>query len=367
MAKRNNLSVKIDYLSMVFETITAEDLVRKFLHLPFEYFSIRNSGVKHKRYTKLYEFGSIRIFGDAKRDETNMNGVGCYLVLAGQGCNELNDFFDSSVEKINSNGLVSFLNYCNKQLEVGSYHLTRIDIAIDDRNEKPYFTIEQLYKKCLNDEIISCCRSYRFNESKFEENGTAKTLYVGDGKSSISFRFYDKDKEMCQKHNIPNEDMESWKRSEIQLRDDRAHSFALLMIDEFDRLGELAFELLASSLKFVVKDKNQSNKSRWKTCEFWKRFSGAVKPLKMKTYSPVNRLKDTENWLQYGGALSAIRLFSFLEHHNALGELKNLEVMLNKVYYSPTLYNKAVVHLKENGLEELIPLVYRDTKTIPTK
>lgn len=40
--------------------------------------------------------------------------------------------------------------------------------------------------------------SYRFVESSYTEKDTAKTVYIGAGKSNLSYRFYDKDKEVSQ-------------------------------------------------------------------------------------------------------------------------------------------------------------------------
>ena len=37
-------------------------------------------------------------------------------------------------------------------------------------------------------------------------------------------------------------------------------------------LGKLAFGLLANNLRFVVPNRNESNKSRWKTCRFWEQM-----------------------------------------------------------------------------------------------
>ena len=58
----------------------------------------------------------------------------------------------------------------------------------------------------------------------------------------------------------------------MQLRDDKAHAFAMTFKDRPLELGELAFGLLANNLRFVVPNRNESNKSRWKTCRFWERF-----------------------------------------------------------------------------------------------
>ena len=42
-------------------------------------------------------------------------------------------------------------------------------------------------------------KCYHFDESKFDDFDTAKTVYIGAGKSGLSYRFYDKDKEVCLK------------------------------------------------------------------------------------------------------------------------------------------------------------------------
>lgn len=99
----------------------------------------------------------------------------------------------------------------------------------------------------MRNEYVSKSKSYRFAESSFDDS-TAKTVYIGDGKSNLSYRFYDKDKEQAGKHQLLYDKMANWKRTELQLRDEMAHSFAMLMCETFEELGKLAFDLLSSSL-----------------------------------------------------------------------------------------------------------------------
>ena len=136
-------------------------------------------------------------------------------------------------------------------------------LAIDDKNEKPFFTIEQIKKKCEKEEFISNSEGYHFDESKFDDFDTAKTVYIGAGKSGLSYRFYDKDKEVCSKHNKTLEEVGSWKRTEMQLRDDKAHAFAMTFKDRPLELGELAFGLLANNLSsfFTVLHSSTTTKS----------------------------------------------------------------------------------------------------------
>jgi len=43
---------------------------------------------------------------------------------------------------------------CERRYGRDNFHFTRLDIAIDDKNEKPFFTIEQIKKKCEKEEFI---------------------------------------------------------------------------------------------------------------------------------------------------------------------------------------------------------------------
>ena len=203
---------------------------------------------------------------------------------------------------------------------------------------------------------------YHFDESKFDDFDTAKTVYIGAGKSGLSYRFYDKDKEVCSKHNKTLDEVGSWKRTEMQLRDDKAHVFAMTFKDRPLELGELAFGLLANNLRFVVPNRNESNKSRWKTCRFWERFLGAVEVLKVQVPKLHNSLEETQQWLTEGGVISAVKSFYFLEEHDALGGLEKVGTMLDKARYSNSLSSKLTAHLQRINRTDLIPYIQYDTK-----
>ena len=49
----------------------------------------------------------------------------------------------------------------------------------------------------------------------------------------------DRDKEVCSKHNKTLEEVGSWKRTEMQLRDDKAHAFATVSYTHLTRLGDV--------------------------------------------------------------------------------------------------------------------------------
>ena len=128
------------------------------------------------------------------------------------------------------------------------------------------------------------------------------------------------------------------------------------------KLDELAFGLLANNLRFVVPNRNESNKSRWKTCRFWERFLGAVEVLKLQVPKLHNSLEETQQWLTEGGVISAVKSFYFLEEHDALGGLEKVGTMLDKARYSNSLSSKLTAHLQRIDRTDLIPYIQYDTK-----
>ena len=262
------------------------------LGLPTDIFNVYPATIKFKTYQARWQIGDIYVSGDARKTEDNPQGLGCYLVMTGRGCDDIFRILDSRNYTFGD-----MFRRCERRYGLDNFHFTRLDIAIDDKNEKPFFTIEQIKKKCEKEEFISNSEGYKFDESKFDDFDTAKTVYIGAGKSGLSYRFYDKDKEVCSKYNKSLDEVGSWKRTEMQLRDEKAHAFAMTFKDRPLELGELAFGLLANNLRFVVPNRNESNKIRWKTCRFWERFLGAVEVLKLQVPKQHNSLEETQQRL----------------------------------------------------------------------
>ena len=77
-------------------------------------------------------------------------GLGCYLVMTGRGCDDIFRILDSR-----NSTFGDMFRRCERRYGLDNFHFTRLDIAIDDKNEKPFFTIEQIKKKCEKEEFIS--------------------------------------------------------------------------------------------------------------------------------------------------------------------------------------------------------------------
>lgn len=96
-------------------------------------------------------------------------------IWSGQGCDDI-----SRIQDMHGYSFGDFFESCEKRYG-NQFHLTRLDVAIDDRNEVPFFTSEQIKRKCEREEFIANSNSYRFVESSFSEKETAKPFISGLG------------------------------------------------------------------------------------------------------------------------------------------------------------------------------------------
>ena len=132
------------------------------LGLPTDLFNVYPASVKYKTYQARWQIGDIYVSGDARKTEDNPQGLGCYLVMTGRGCDDIFRILDSRNYTFGD-----MFRRCERRYGLDNFHFTRLDIAIDDKNEKPFFTIEQIKKKCKKEEFISNSEGYHFDESKF--------------------------------------------------------------------------------------------------------------------------------------------------------------------------------------------------------
>lgn len=120
------------------------------LNLPTDIFNVYPASVKFKTYQARWQIGDIYVSGDARKTEDNPQGLGCYLVMTGRGCDDIFRILDSRNYTFGD-----MFRRCERRYGLDNFHFTRLDIAIDDKNEKPFFTIEQIKKKCEKEEFIS--------------------------------------------------------------------------------------------------------------------------------------------------------------------------------------------------------------------
>ena len=107
------------------------------LDLPTDIFNVYPAMIKFKTYQARWQIGDIYVSGDARKTEDNPQGLGCYLVMTGRGCDDIFRILDSRNYTFGD-----MFRRCERRYGLDNFHFTRLDIAIDDKNEKPFFTIE---------------------------------------------------------------------------------------------------------------------------------------------------------------------------------------------------------------------------------
>lgn len=341
---RKNLSTLIDWLTIIFEETDAFTVIRNYLDLPVEAFEKDYRGVQYKEYDTRYTFGQIVLFSIEQQPDRQES----YLTLSGEGCRQL----EKHLER-NNQTWESFFQTCFSYSD-SVVRMTRIDVAIDDKNKVPFFTIKELYKKCENELYQSISQTHSYTDSKFSLNDGAKTLYIGAKKSRVRFRFYDKDKEQALKQKLPMDNLNSWKRIEIQLRDEYATQMCRQIAFSQKLLGNLIFGFLKENLTFYTETGELFRP--------WERFIGSVEPLKLKATNELTTLHDTQNWLETGGILAIFKGFKLLEEHNALGNLQSVEQLLPQALFSRSFSQKLVTHVSMLNRMDMVKTIQDQTK-----
>lgn len=344
---QKNVTAKIDWLQIIFYHCSIEELVESLLKIEKKCFLVEKAQIRHKEYDVCYSYGSLRVYTYEfpPYDETE-----CYLVFSGDACS----LYERLLHSLQS----SWVNFFQQLIEqfAQRFKVKRLDVALDDQNEQPYFQVEQLIKLCKKKRYESRKRKFHVAESNIVGTKMCKTLYIGKRTSDIMFRIYDKDLETAQKEKRAVQEISSWKRFEVEFKREVAHYVVEMIAQNNHSLEELIRGIVKQELTFYLDDNHT------KVPRFWIRYLGNVTPLKIPRNYEIRGLKDTEQWFLFGGGLSTLKAFDFLAKNDALGHLQNLSQEIQKAEFSRSLTKKIVDHLVDIGREELIEPVYLMTK-----
>ena len=160
------------------------------LGLPTDIFNVYPASVKFKTYQARWQIGDIYVSGDARKTEDNPQGLGCYLVMTGRGCDDIFRILDSRNYTFGD-----MFKHCERRYGLDNFHFTRLDIAIDDKNEKPFFTIEQIKKKCekemcIRDRHLIMLPYLIVTTKKSSQRNTPAVVYPFMNSCSLSFMLY---------------------------------------------------------------------------------------------------------------------------------------------------------------------------------
>ncbi len=280
-------------------------------------------------YPKYLSFGNINIRygcedpanygGDESKTRTDM---GICLDMSGTGCRS----FESFSAETGLSWIDFFLNIMELSLD-HRINITRIDLSYDDFDG--LLDILDVASDVLARNFTGPAKTTKvlFSDDQLKDVQGC-TCYIGSEKSSVRLRIYDKLAERIAADDSINsvEDSQqvkdeicSWIRVELVLRDDRASSaFDLLL--EHKSIGFVMLGVLRNYCVFRVPSAD-TNKSRWEIAPYWDAFLAKCEKIRLWSAPglPYDVVKSTA-WLtrQYG------QLLLTLHKTNIYGGLKGV-------------------------------------------
>lgn len=293
-----SFTIKLEFEDI--EALKQENVEKLCKGLMFDFNIIPKFCGGHNGYKNRIDYGnSISVnFNDiSKNDYDDVKlyqfiNMGIHVVITGNGCRMLEKKFKES-----DMSWVDYLNF----LKVSNVKFKRVDIAYDDYNKLLDFDV--MTEKINKGEVLSISKKKRSVESidfsKLEELGSngesyGKTLYFGRRGSTLMLRFYDKKQERLKKGDLSVQELDSWQRYEMELRDEKCQQFLNGYIESQD-IVKLYKDFLFSSLKFI--DITQKNKSRCPISEFWQKFIEGGEKIKLASKSADINLESVIRWI----------------------------------------------------------------------
>ena len=236
----NDSKVLIDWLSVTSKSFDVIDFIELLGLSAVPWQDIK--GAHGYRQRKYYECISIHYDGNDS----------VWLEMSGQGCRAFESFGNGNYKLI--------FDLCEKL--PGDFHLTRLDIAFDDRflpecSDEKCTGILDIYQLC-SDTVAGNYIS-RSSEWQVVQSSKGASVGIGSMKSDVYIRIYDKAAERGYT------DGTHWVRVELQLRDDRAFQFTKIDLP----IGQAFCGVLLNYLRYLEPNPIDSNKSRWEIAQYW--------------------------------------------------------------------------------------------------
>lgn len=195
-------------------------------------------------YRDRVSFGNIHIYYN------NINNDEDYpmLEMTGQGCREFETFSS-----------ITFDDLFELAKDTKNYHMTRLDVAYDDH--EGIFDIKQIENDYRARNWVSNSTKGRITID-ISRAIDGISVMTGTKSSDMYMRIYDKAIERGYK------DGRHWVRAELVLKQDRSVQF----IRNPEQLGVKFRGVIHNYFRFVQPSRKDSNKRRWKICQYWQKF-----------------------------------------------------------------------------------------------
>lgn len=302
----------------------------------------------HNGYKSAKWYGGMWILFDGQVVETlsGLRDMGICVEFSGQGCRQYETSGNRTLETL-----------VNDVSNFRTANITRLDVAFDDVDKEgngllDVMKIERLARKDIYISKFGM-RSGEWSckhSDGGEKNPLAYSVYFGSPRSDVRFRIYDKSQERggLDYH---------WVRFELQLRRDAASNF----IKSPGTVGYKYTGVINNYLRFITPNKNDSNRRRWASPEWWKKFLSHTEKISVFTKKDVDyNLSRLERYVfsQAGNSLvtyiKCVGWFKFREMLKAVEEEKELNPNQQKLVaeYKQITEGKLEEYRKKNPIDE---------------
>lgn len=255
-------------------------------------------------YKKSLRAGNVVVFYDGAEN------MGVHVSMTGQGCRQYEGVKGTS----NCWYQLLLLLHNQNHISPGSLKIKRFDVAID--NVDGQLNLDALETCIRNNEIRSLFKGGKLIEKlsfSDEKQNLGKTIYVGSDTSRLKCRFYDKAAQLqIEGH---------WVRAEIQFMAERAHEATLALIR-----GLSPGDIVARTLNqyFTLINRDDSNKSRCTTKDWWSAWLQTTEKLKLTTRKAIKYVSEVVEHVvrQYAPTFAMFRkYFGVVGFHELVTDL----------------------------------------------
>lgn len=263
--KLDKVDMVVDWVQVTFQQLKIEHVFKLIFDMDIaDGVTYQSSGLYG--YNETYTIGSkIHVMRNTKRPD-----MGVHIQMSGSACRQFEEMYDWKV----------FFSLC----DLYEGHFTRLDIAIDCYRK--YFTVKQLRNIAKQGNLVSKFQKSTFTEQFKIKDGAdlGTTLHFGSKISDIYIVFYDKLKEREHAGYSVDSTIDFWTRCEIRFRKNLADNVVAHYLADPDNFGSFIKSVLYNYLDFKEKGKD-SNKSRWRTAEFWLYFIDDVNKVSISSHA----------------------------------------------------------------------------------
>lgn len=283
------LECLLDWVTVTFKMNNVDEILRDLLGM-HDTLQMMDDEVEEGRGILGYEH-KMTFFGiqiDYTVTKTEKLNQGSMLTMSGQACRSF-----ASILYAQKRTWFSFFQDC---IKIGG-NFTRLDLAIDDRNNEPYFYISDIEAKAHQKEHDTPLKQWQTigtlnTHEDHKEHG--KTIVYGGRTSDVRIKFYEKNHEQASHGGKPAHEYGIWNRTEIRLRHEKAKKAVTELIRHQDNTA-FTTSLLHYYIRFIDKVEGLYVKD-CPTSPFWDAFLGDVGTIDLSTERESESFERKWRW-----------------------------------------------------------------------